>query len=331
MKASSTKKNHKISLIGSGNIGGACAYLIATKNIADVVLFDIVEGLPQGKALDLSSAALIEGGDVSIKGTNDYSDIANSDVIIVTAGLTRSASAIGKPFDRSELLLQNAKVITEVAENIKKYSPNALVVVVTNPLDSMTWLMKKVSGLNRQMVVGMAGGLDSSRFCYFLGKELGISPQSVSSTIIGEHGNTMVPLIRFSKVNDTPLDQILGKQPNGEELINNVIQNTKKAGAEIIKLMKTSAYCAPATAAMDIALAYLNNTKKTILCSTFLEGEYGVQDLCVGVPAIIGSKGVEQIVQLELQDNEKQEFQLSVESIQKLVTTLKNAMSTIQP
>jgi malate dehydrogenase len=324
MKRDSSSKKPKISLIGSGNIGGACAYLIATKNIANAVLFDIVEGLPQGKALDLASSIAIEGGDISILGSNNYADIADSDVIIVTAGLTRSVTpGSNAPFDRAELLTNNSKIITEVANNIKKYSPNAFVIVITNPLDSMAWLLQKVSGLNKSMVVGMAGELDSSRFCYFLGKALGIHPKEIQGTILGEHGNSMLPLTRFSKINNTPLDEFLQGINNGEEIINNVIQQTKKAGAAILGLMKTSAYSAPATAAIDIALAYLNNKRKTIICSALLNGEYAVNDLYAGVPAIIGNKGVEEIIQLDLKDNEKQAFKQSVEAIQTMVSNLK--------
>ena len=324
MNRPSASKKPKISLIGSGNIGGACAYLIATKNIANAVLFDIVEGLPQGKALDLSSSVAIEGGDVSILGSNNYADIADSDVIIVTAGLTRSVSpGSNVPFDRAELLANNSKIITEVANNIKKYSPNAFVIVITNPLDSMAWLLQKVSGLNKSMVIGMAGELDSSRFCYFLGKALGIPPAEIQGIIVGEHGNNMLPLTRFSKVNNTPLNEFLQGINNGEEIINNVIQQTKKAGAAILELMKTSAYSAPATAAIDIALAYLNNKRKTIICSALLNGEYGVHDIYAGVPTIIGSKGVEEIIQLDLQDNEKKAFQQSVAAIQNMVASLK--------
>jgi len=322
------KKTPKVSLIGSGNIGGTCAHLLATRNIADVVLFDIIEGLPQGKALDIAISNSIEGGDVSITGTNTYSDISDSDVIIVTAGLTRAVPKNGAslPFDRSELLLKNAKIIKDVAENIKKYSPNAFVIVITNPLDTMTWLLQKISGIDKTMVVGMAGGLDSSRFCYFLGEELKISKKDIQGIIIGEHGNTMVPLIRFSKVKGIPLDKFLRTKSNHEEIINNVMKKTRGAGGEIIKLMKTSAYFSPAIAALDIALSFLNNTRKTILCSTLLHGEYDVHDLCVGVPAVIGNKGIEQIEQLDLQTHEKEMFQKSVESIQKLVTTLKETM-----
>jgi malate dehydrogenase len=315
----------KVSFIGSGNIGGTCAHLMAMKNIADIVLFDIVKGLPQGKALDIAAAISIEGGEVSITGTNTYSDISDSDVIIITAGLTRTIkdNNAKPPLDRAELLSKNAKIIKKVAENIKKYSPNAFVIVITNPLDAMTWLFQKLSGLNRQMVVGMAGGLDSSRFCYFLGKELGVSPKNIHSFIIGEHGNNMVPLIRFSKVNDVPLDEFLNGRNNREEIINNVIKKTREAGGEIIKLMRASAYFAPAAAALDIALSYLQDKNKTILCSTLLNGEYDVHNLCVGVPVVIGSSGVKQIEELNLQNNEKEAFQKSIESIQTLTTTLK--------
>ena len=325
MKDSIKKTFPKVSFIGAGNIGGACAHLMAMRNIADIVLFDIVEGLPQGKALDIAASASIEGCDVSITGTNSYSEIANSDVIIITAGLTRSFNPNNTkgPSDRSELLLNNAKIIKEVAENIKKYSPNAFLIITTNPLDAMTWFLQKLLGLNRQMVVGMAGGLDAGRFCYFLGKELGISPKNIQGTIIGEHGNNMVPLIHFSTINDIPLDKFMSIKNNREEIISNVIKKTKEAGAEIIKLMRASAYFSPAMAALDIALSFLKNKRKTILCSTLLNGEYNVHDLCAGVPVIIGSNGVEQIKELDLHDDEKEMFQRSIESIKPQIVKLK--------
>jgi len=323
MEKTSQKKTPKISLIGAGNIGGTCAHLIAMRNLADVVLFDVVEGLPQGKALDLATCSPMEGWDVSIMGTNDYSDISDSDAIVVTAGITRPPAGTASLLNREALLSHNAKVIREVAENIKKYSPNAFVIVVTNPLDAMTWLLREVSGLHRQMVVGMAGGLDSSRFNYFLGKELGIPSKQIQSTIIGAHGDTMVILPRFSYVNGISLDKFLDNRSDREEIINRVTKRTKGAGGEVVTLLKTSAYRAPATAVLQLLLSYLNNTKTSILCSALLDGEYGVHDLCVGVPALIGSKGVEQIKQLDLQDKEKEDFQNSASYIQKLVDTLK--------
>jgi malate dehydrogenase len=321
------KKKPKISLIGSGNIGGACAYLIATKNLANVVLFDIVEGLPQGKALDISSSIIIEEGDISIMGTNNYSDISDSDVIIVTAGLTRTSNPSDVPFDRSQLLAHNAKIITNVAENIKKYSPNSFIIVITNPLDSMAWLMQKVSGFAANMVVGMAGGLDTSRFCYFLGKELGVSPKRIQGTIIGEHGNNMLPLARFSKMDGAPLDEVLREKNNGEEIMKNVIKKTKETGGKILELMGASAYCAPSTAAIDIALSYLNDKKKTILCSSLLNGQYGVSDLFMGTPVIIGSNGVEKVIELDLQEDEQKELQNSVTAIRKMLDALKETTS----
>ena len=248
------------------------------KNIADIVLFDIAEGLPQGKMLDLTACTSIEKNDCSIIGTNSYSDTSDSDIIIVTAGITRTAKQINTKIDfqRADLITSNSKIIKEVAENIKKYSPNAFVIITTNPLDAMTWLFQKTSGFDKRMVVGMAGGLDSSRFSYFLGQELNISSKNIQTTIIGEHGNTMVPLVRFSHINDIPADKFLSKINNNKEIINTVTEKTKNAGGNIVKLMHASAYYSPAVAVLDIVLAYLNDTKKTILCSTLLEGEYDI-------------------------------------------------------
>ncbi|NRA73138.1 MAG: malate dehydrogenase [Rickettsiales bacterium] len=318
-------KKPKISLIGSGNIGGTCAFLLAIRNIADIVLFDIVEDLPQGKALDIAACIPIEKSEVSILGTNNYSDIADSDIIIVTAGLVRNKKSEHNKqgFSRADLLNDNSKIIKEVAKNIKKYSPNAFIIVTTNPLDAMTWYMQKITGFSKNMVVGMAGGLDSSRFSYFIGKALKISPKDIQTTLIGEHGNTMLPLVRFSHVNNSPLDKLLNSIDNNQNIVDEATQKTKTAGGKIVNYMNTSAYYSPAIATLDIATAYLNNKKQTILCSTLLEGEYGINDLCVGVPAVIGSKGVEQIKELDLNNSEQQDFIHSVNTIDGLVSILK--------
>lgn len=305
----------KISLIGAGQIGGTLAHLIALRQLGDVVLFDIAEGVPQGKALDLSQCASSEGFDVSITGTNSYEDIADSDVIIVTAGIPRKPG-----MSRDDLLSTNASAIKTVGENIKKFSPKAFVIVVTNPLDAMVWVMQKASELPANMVVGMAGVLDTSRYNYFLSKELGISIKEIKSFVLGGHGDEMVPLVRYTTVAGVPIKDFIAKNMMSEEKFAAIITRTRNGGAEIVKLLKTgSAYYAPATSAIEMAESYLLDKKRMLPCAAYLTGEYGIKDLYVGVPVIIGKGGVEKIIELELDAQEMEGFKKSTASVEALI------------
>lgn len=313
----STRK--KVSLIGAGNIGGTLAHLIALKKLADVVLFDVVEGMPQGKALDISQSSAVEGFDGSVIGTCNYEDIKGSDVIIVTAGIPRKPG-----MSRDDLVSINTGIIKSVAENIKKYAPNAFVIVVTNPLDVMVWVMKEVSGLPHNKVVGMAGVLDSSRFSYFLSQELGVSVNDITSFVLGGHGDSMVPLARYTTVGGVPIEDLIKSGATTKERLDAIIQRTRDGGAEIVQLLKTgSAFYAPASSAISMAQSYLLDQKRVLPCAAYLDGEYGVKDLYVGVPVVIGAKGVEKIIEIELSAEEKQAFDKSVESVRGLMQVVK--------
>jgi malate dehydrogenase len=309
----------KISLIGAGNIGGTLAHLIALKKLADVVLLDVVEGVPQGKALDISQSSAVEGFDCSVIGTCNYEDIKNSDVVIVTAGIPRKPG-----MSRDDLVAINTGIIKIVAENIKKYAPNAFVIVVTNPLDVMVWVMKEVSGLPHNKVVGMAGVLDSSRFNYFLSQELNISVNNVTSFVLGGHGDGMVPLARYTAVGGVPIGDLIKTGVTTKEKLDAIIQRTRDGGAEIVQLLKTgSAFYAPASSAISMAQSYLLDQKRVLPCAAYLNGEYGVRELYVGVPVIIGAKGVEKIIEIELSAEEKSAFDKSVESVRDLMQAVK--------
>ncbi|XVN42220.1 MAG: malate dehydrogenase [Candidatus Rickettsia vulgarisii] len=308
-------KRTKISLIGSGNIGGVLAHLISLKELGDVVMFDIAEGLPQGKTLDIEQAGSITGSDCSVKGTNDYKDIEGSDVIIVTAGLPRKPG-----MSRDDLINTNASIIKTVAANIKKYALNAFVIVITNPLDVMVYVMLKESGLPHNMVVGMAGVLDSSRFNLFLANEFNVSVENISSFVLGGHGDLMVPLIRYSTVNGIPVLDLVEMGWSTKEKINAIIERTRNGGGEIVSLLKTgSAYVAPATSAIEMLESYLKDKRKILGCAAYLQGEYGVNDCYVGVPVIIGKNGVEKIVEIKLTEEEKVLFNQSVDGVKKLI------------
>lgn len=308
-------KRTKISLIGGGNIGGVLAHLISLKELGDVVMFDIAEGLPQGKTLDISQAGSITGSDCNIKGTNDYKDIEGSDVIIVTAGLPRKPG-----MSRDDLINTNASVIKTVAANIKKYAPNAFVIVITNPLDVMVYVMLKESGLPHNMVVGMAGVLDSSRFNLFLANEFNVSVENVSSFVLGGHGDLMVPLIRYSTINGIPVLDLVEMGWSSKEKIDAIVERTRNGGGEIVALLKTgSAYVAPATSAIEMLESYLKDKRKILGCAAYLQGEYGVNDCYVGVPVIIGQNGVEKIVEIKLTEEEKVLFDQSVDGVKKLI------------
>ena len=299
----------KISLIGGGQIGGTLAHLITLKELADVVLFDIDEGLAKGKALDIAQSTSVSGSNVNLIGTNSYEDTKNSDVIIITAGIPRKPG-----MSRDDLLGTNLKIIKQVGEGIKKTSPNAFVICITNPLDVIVMALQKYSGLPTHKVIGMAGILDTSRFKYFLSQELKVPVKNVESLVLGGHGDTMVPMPNHTKINGKSLDKLIKK-----EILEKIIDRTRKGGAEIGKLMqKASAFYAPATAGVEMAESYIKNLKKTLPCAAFLNGEYGIKNLYAGVPVIIGSEGVEKVIELKLDENEKKNFDLSVSAVKEL-------------
>src|SRR5690348_14144898 len=291
----------KIALIGAGQIGGTLAHLAATKELGDVVLFDIVDGTPQGKALDLSQSAPVEGFNASIKGTSEYKDIAGADVVIVTAGVPRKPG-----MSRDDLLEINLKVIEQVGAGIAKYAPDAFVICITNPLDAMVWALQKFSGLPSAKVIGMAGVLDSARFRHFIADELKVSVEDVTAFVLGGHGDTMVPLARYSTVAGIPLTDLAKMGWLTKEKLEAIIQRTRDGGAEIVGLLKTgSAYYAPATSAIEMAESYLKDKKRILPAACYVDGPYGIKDLYVGVPAVIGESGIERIVELELTAEEK--------------------------
>jgi malate dehydrogenase len=313
---------NKISLIGGGQIGGTLAHLAGLKELGDIVIFDIAEGLPQGKALDLAQAASVEGFDANLKGVNDYKNIAESDVIIVTAGVARKPG-----MSRDDLLGINLKVMKAVGEGIRDYAPDAFVICITNPLDAMVWALREFSGLPHHMVCGMAGVLDSARFQHFLAEEFNVSIQDVTTFVLGGHGDTMVPLIRYSTVAGIPVPDLIKMGWSTQAKIDQIIQRTRDGGAEIVALLKTgSAYYAPATSAISMAEAYLKDKKRLIPCATYLNGQYGVKDMYVGVPTIIGAGGIERIVEIELEGEEKTGFDHSVEAVKGLVEACKNIL-----
>ncbi len=305
----------KIALIGSGMIGGTLAHLVGLKELGDVVMFDIAEGMPQGKSLDIAQSGAAEGFNCSLKGTNAYADIEGADVCIVTAGVPRKPG-----MSRDDLLGINLKVMEQVGAGIKKYAPNAFVIVITNPLDAMVWALQKASGLPRNMVVGMAGVLDASRFKLFLAEELGISVEDIQTSVAGGHGDDMVPLVRYSTVAGIPLPDIVKMGWITQERLDQIIDRTRKGGGEIVALLKTgSAYYAPAASAIEMAEAYLKDKKRILPCAAYLNGEYGVKGLYVGIPVIIGAGGVERIVEIDLNAAESAMFLKSVESVKSLV------------
>lgn len=313
------RKKNKISLIGAGNIGGTLAHLISLKNLGDVVLVDVNDGISKGKALDIAQSSSVEGFASKLSAGNDFSLIQNSDVIIVTAGIARKPG-----MSRDDLMATNTSIIKSVAENIKKYASDAFVIVITNPLDAMVYVMQKSSGLPTNKVVGMAGVLDSSRMSLFLAEEFKVSIENVNSFVLGGHGDTMVPLIRYSTIAGIPIPDLLKIGFSSEQKIAEIVQRTRDGGAEIVKLLGNgSAFYAPATSAIDMAESYLFNKKKILPIAAYLNGEYGVKDLFIGVPAIIGGDGVEKIIELNLNNEEKQMFDKSVEAVKKLVAELK--------
>ena len=306
---------NKIALIGAGQIGGTLAHLAALKEMGDIVVFDIVDGMPAGKALDLAQSAPVEGYNASLKGTSDYADIADADVIIVTAGVARKPG-----MSRDDLLGINLKVMKSVGEGIAAHAPNAFVICITNPLDAMVWALQKFSGLPTNMVCGMAGVLDSSRFSCFLAEEFNVSVQDVNTFVLGGHGDTMVPLTRYSTVAGIPVPDLIKMGWSTQEKIDEIVQRTRDGGAEIVGLLKTgSAYYAPATSAIEMAESYLKDKRRLLPCAAYLSGEYGLNDMYVGVPVIIGANGVEKVVDIELIGEEKSGFEHSVGAVKGLM------------
>jgi malate dehydrogenase len=306
---------NKIALIGAGQIGGTLAHLIGLKELGDVVLFDIAEGIPQGKALDLVESSPVEGFDSRMVGTNAYEAIEGADVCIVTAGVPRKPG-----MSRDDLLGINLKVMDQVGAGLKKYAPNAFVICITNPLDAMVWALQKASGLPRNMVVGMAGVLDSARLRYFLADEFNVSVEDVSAFVLGGHGDTMVPMARYSTVAGIPLPDLIRMGWTTQGRVEEIFNRTRNGGAEIVNLLKTgSAFYAPASSAIAMAESYLLDKKRVLPCAAWLNGEYGIKNLYVGVPVVIGEKGVERIVELDLTSSERNEFEKSAGAVKALV------------
>jgi len=305
----------KITLIGAGQIGGTLAHLISIKELGDVVLFDVAESLAKGKALDIAQSTSVDGLNVNLIGTNSYKDTENSDVIIITAGVPRKPG-----MTRDDLLETNLKIIKQVGQEIKRTSPNAFVICITNPLDIIVMALQKYSGLPTNKVVGMAGILDSSRFKYFLSQELKVPVKNIETLVLGGHGDTMVPMPNYTTVNGKPLLDLIKK-----EKLELIIDRTRKGGAEIIKfLQKGSAFYAPAAAGVEMAESYLKDLKKKLPCAAYLNGEYGVKNLYAGVPVIIGKNGVEKVVEINLSNEEKEKFNLSIKAVKDLYISAKN-------
>jgi malate dehydrogenase len=310
---------NKIALVGAGNIGGTLAHLSALKELGDVVLFDIVDGVPQGKALDLAESTPIDGSSVSLKGTKSYAGIKGADVVIVTAGVPRKPG-----MSRDDLLGINLNVMKQVGAGIKKYAPKAFVICITNPLDAMVWALRKFSGLKPNMVVGMAGVLDSARFRYFLAEEFNVSVKDVTAFVLGGHGDTMVPLTRYSTVAGIPLPDLIKMGWTDKKSLDAIVQRTRDGGAEIVGLLKTgSAFYAPAAAAIEMAESYLKDQKRVLPCAAALNGEYGLKDMYVGVPTVIGANGIEKVIEINLNAAEKKMFTNSVNAVKGLMTACK--------
>ena len=312
----------KISLIGGGQIGGVLAQLIAERQLADVVMFDIVEDLPQGKTLDIAEAARIEGFDGKVTGTNDYKDIAGSDLVIITAGLPRKPG-----MSRDDLLTTNSKIMKSVAEGVKANAPDAIVIVISNPLDAMVTLFKKISGFPQNRVLGQAGILDSSRFSTFIAWELGVSVKDVNTMVLGGHGDTMVPIVRYANVNGIPVMELLerkyGDAAKAKEVMDAMVQRTKMAGGEVVKLLKTgSAFYSPASSAIQMAESILGDQKRVLASCVYLDGEYGVNGYYVGVPAVLGENGCEKILEVTLDNEEQAALDHSIEAVTNLVADM---------
>ncbi len=305
----------KISLIGAGNIGTILAFSISRKRLGNITLVDRVKGLAEGKCLDLSQSLSAENLNTKILGTDDISKIKNSHAIIITAGIPRKPG-----MSRDDLVETNFSIMKELGNAIKKYSPNAFVICVTNPLDAMVWSLKEITGIDKKMIVGMAGILDSARFKFFLSNELSISTDSIQTMVLGGHGDTMVPLLRFTSISGIPLSEFIKKKRISKEKVDEIISRTRNGGGEIVALMKnSSAFFSPATSAIEMLESYLFDNRKILPCSAYLEGEYNVKGMCVGVPVVISKDGVEEIIELDLQNSERNEFDNSVKAVKELV------------
>ena len=308
----------KVTVVGGGNVGASCALNLAFKELADVVLVDVVEGVPMGKALDMLQAGPIEGYDVRVTGANDYEPTANSDVVVITAGLARKPG-----MSRDDLLVANYEVVKGVTEQVAKYSPNAILVLVTNPLDAMAWVAYKISKFSKNRVVGMAGVLDSARFRTFLAEALQVSVENVTAVVLGGHGDTMVPVVRLSSVSGIPLTELMD-----QATLDAIVDRTRNGGAEIVKYLKTgSAYYAPAAAAVEMVESILKDKKKVLPCAAYLEGEYGINGLFVGVPVKLGARGIEKIYEIKLNDAEKAMLSKSAGAVQELIDVIKPKMA----
>ncbi len=316
---------NKISLIGAGQIGGTLAHLIALKELADVVLFDVAEGIAKGKALDIAQSSGVSGSNINLIGTSNYEDIKNSDVIIITAGVPRKPG-----MSRDDLLGINLKIIKQVAEGIKKNSPQSFVICITNPLDVIVMALQKYSALPSKKIVGMAGILDSSRFKYFLSKELKIPIKKIDSIVLGGHGDTMVPMPNHTLVDGKSLTQLVEEKKITKEKLNSIVERTRKGGAEIVKFLeKGSAFYAPAASGVEMAESYIKDLKKTLPCAAHLDGEYNTKGLYVGVPVVIGKQGVEKVVELELSSEEKTNFKNSLKAVEDLFNAAKKIDSSL--
>ena len=301
----------KISLIGAGNIGGELASLIASKSLGDIVLVDIIDGLAKGKALDLGQSGAVRNFSCSISGGRSLSKIKNSDVIVVTAGISRKPG-----MSRDDLISTNLEIMKNIGKAIKIYSPNAFIICVTNPLDAMAWVLKKTSGIKKNMIVGMAGILDSARFKFFLSKALNVSQEDIQTMVLGGHGDTMVPLMNYTKISAVPILEYIKQNNIKKKTVDDIVVRTRNGGGEVVSLLKTgSAFYAPAISACEIVESFLKNKKKLVPCSTYLTGEYGVKNLFVGVPVIIGNKGIEKVIKVEFSAEEKYQFKKSVKSV----------------
>jgi len=309
----------KIALIGAGMIGGTLAHLAAMRELGDIVLFDVVEGVPEGKALDIAEAGPVDDFDAKLKGTSNYADIAGADVCIVTAGVPRKPG-----MSRDDLLGINLKVMKAVGEGIKANAPNAFVICITNPLDAMVWALREFSGLPAHMVVGMAGVLDSARFRHFLAEEFNVSVEDVTAFVLGGHGDTMVPVVEYSTVAGIPIPDLVKMGWTTQDKVDAIVKRTRGGGGEIVQLLKTgSAFYAPATSAIAMAESFLKDKKRVLPAAANLTGQYGVDNLYVGVPVVIGAGGVERIVEIELKDEAKQNFQVSVDAVKELLAACK--------
>ena len=315
----------KIALIGSGQIGGTLAHLIGLKELGDVVMFDIAEGVPQGKALDIAQSSPVDGFDAYFTGANSYEALDNAKVCIVTAGVPRKPG-----MSRDDLLSINLKVMEQVGAGIKKYAPDAFVICITNPLDAMVWALREFSGLPHERVVGMAGVLDSARFATFLAQEFGVSVKDVNAFVLGGHGDTMVPVTSYTTISGIPVDDLVKMGRSSKERIDEIVKRTRGGGGEIVALLKTgSAYYAPATSAIAMAESFLKDKKRLLPCAAHLTGQYGVDDLYVGVPVVIGAGGVERIVEIELNESATANFETSVEAVKELLVACKGIDSSL--